>query len=170
MTAMKKYYQADFTAAQVAEVLAYNPLTGILTYARASNRRKVGQIAGRVDTKGYYRVRLFGREFKAHRLAWLLTYGVWPSAEIDHINGIPGDNRLANLRAVSTSENGQNRKKAMRNNKTGLLGVSDIGGGRYVAQIKIGGVQHYIGCYRTPEEAHAAYLGTKAVLHPASTT
>lgn len=166
---MKKYYQSDFTAAQVAEVLAYSPLTGVLTYTRASKRRKVGQLAGRVDTKGYYRVRLFGREFKSHRLAWLLTYGVWPTGEIDHINGVPGDNRLVNLRDVTTAENGQNRTKAMRNSSTGLLGVIPLGK-RFVAKIGHRGTQRNLGTFDTPEEAHAAYMAAKSVLHIANAT
>jgi hypothetical protein len=162
---VKKYYQADFTAEQIGEVLAYSPTTGALTYKRASNRRAVGQLAGRVDTKGYFRVRLFGREFKSHRLAWLLTYGVWPEFEIDHINGLPGDNRLVNLRAVDASGNGQNRKKAMRNNKLGLLGVHRTGS-KYTAQICVNKKQTVLGYFDTPEEAHQHYLAAKRALHP----
>lgn len=162
---MKKYYQNDFTAEQIGAVLDYAPLTGLFTYKRKSHKRAVGQLAGRVDTKGYYRIRLFGREFKSHRLAWLLTYGVWPTAEIDHSNGIPGDNRLENLREATASENGQNRSRAMRNNSTGFLGVS-LHGTRYTAQIQVAGKQRKLGTFNTAEEAHAAYLAAKSALHP----
>ncbi len=162
---MKKYYQSDFTAAQVGAVPAYAPMTGLFTYKRKSHKRAAGQLAGRVDTKGYFRIRLFGREFKSHRLAWLLTYGVWPCAEIDHINGIPGDNRLENLREATASENGQNRSKAMRNNKSGYLGVAFVKG-KYIAQIRLQGVQHTLGTFSTAEEAHVAYVAAKQQLHP----
>ena len=165
---MKKYYQSDFTAAQIGELLHYAPMTGLFTYKRKSHRRAVGQLAGRADTKGYFRIRLFGREFKSHRLAWLLTYGVWPTAEIDHINGIPGDNRLENLRAVNAAENGQNRRRAQKNNKLGLLGVCPVATG-FQAQIKAAGAPRNLGVFSTPEEAHAAYIDAKRRLHPAGT-
>lgn len=165
---MKKYYQSDFTAEQVSAVLDYAPLTGLFTYKRKSHRRAVGQLAGRVDTKGYFRIRLFGREFKSHRLAWLLTYGVWPAEEIDHKNGVPGDNRLENLREVTTAENGQNRRKAQKNNRSGFLGVSAVGN-VFHAQIKVAGTVRHLGCYETADEAHAAYLAAKRELHRACT-
>jgi hypothetical protein len=165
---MKKYYQSDFTAAQISAVLHYAPTTGLFTYKRKSHRRAVGQLAGRADAKGYFRIRLFGREFKSHRLAWLLTYGVWPVAEIDHINGIPGDNRLKNLRAVDAMANGQNRRKAQKNNRTGLLGVCPAKNG-FRAQIKAYGVIHASAVFATPEEAHTAYITAKRRLHPAGT-
>jgi hypothetical protein len=162
---MKKQYIVDVTAAQVAAVLSYDPLTGLFTHLVAAHCREQGSLAGRVDSKGYYRIRLFGYELKSHRLAWLLTHGAWPTQEIDHINGIPGDNRLCNLREATVSENGQNRKRAMRNNITGMLGVSSVAG-KYVAQLKVQGVRHHLGVFNTAEEAHAAYLAAKEQLHP----
>lgn len=161
---MKKQYITDVTAAQVAAVLSYDPLTGLFTYIKASHCRKLGALAGRVDSKGYYRIRLFGYELKSHRLAWLLTYGVWPAQEIDHINGIPGDNRLANLRAVTTAENGQNRTRAMKNNSLGVLGVC-IAGKKYQAQIKANGARYYLGLFSTAHEAQAAYAAAKKEMH-----
>lgn len=145
-------------------MLNYDPQTGLFTHKVNGHKRKAGAVTGRLDTKGYVRVRLLGYEFKAHRLAWLLTYGMWPTAEIDHINGCPSDNRIMNLRDVSVAENGWNRAKAMRNNKTGVLGVCEMNG-KFVAQIGVDGKRVRLGAYDTVEEATAAYGKAKAELH-----
>lgn len=162
---MKKYNTA-VSREEVQALLCYDPTTGLFTHRVNGHKRAAGDVTGRLDSKGYVRVRLLGYEFKAHRLAWLLTYGAWPQAEIDHINGCPSDNRIVNLRDVSVAVNGWNRKNAMRNNKTGLLGVCAVGG-KFHAQIKAKGVQHFLGVFATAEEAHAAYLAAKAELHVA---
>jgi len=84
--------------------------------------------------------------------------------EIDHINGCPSDNRIINLRDVSVAENGWNRKGAMRNNKTGVLGVCKMDG-MFIAQIGVDGRQLRLGAFDTVEEAAAAYNAAKAVHH-----
>ncbi len=162
---MKKYNTA-VSREEVQALLCYDPVTGLFTHKVDGHKRTAGEVTGRLDNKGYVRIRLMGYEFKAHRLAWLLTYGVWPQAEIDHINGCPSDNRIVNLRDVSVAVNGWNRKGAMRNNKAGLLGVSTIGN-KFHAQIKAKGVHHFLGAFDTPEEARAAYLAAKEELHVA---
>lgn len=40
--------------------------------------------------------------------------------------------------------------------------------GKYRAQIKLEGKQHFLGRFNTPEEATAAYLEAKKRLHPTS--
>ncbi len=160
---MKKY-NTTVSREEVQALLCYDPTTGLFTHKVNGHKRKAGTVTGRLDTKGYVRIRLLGYELKAHRLAWLLTYGMWPQAEIDHINGCPSDNRIMNLRDVSVAENGWNRKNAMRNNQSGLLGVSTVGT-KFHAQIMAGGVQHFLGAFDTPEEASAAYLVAKSELH-----
>jgi hypothetical protein len=163
---MKQYNNA-VSREEVLALLCYDPVTGLFTHRVKGHRRAVGQVTGRLDTKGYVRIRLLGYEFKAHRLAWLITYGCWPNAEIDHINGCPSDNRIMNLRDVSVAENGWNRKKAMRNNKSGLLGVALVAG-RYHARIRANGESKHLGVFDSAEAAHAAYLNAKAVLHQIS--
>jgi len=55
-------------------------------------------MAGSVHSTGYVRIGVDGGKYTAHCLAWLYTHGVWPSDQIDHINGNRSDNRIANLR------------------------------------------------------------------------
>lgn len=159
-----KQYNTNVSRAEVAALLNYDPQTGLFTHKVDGHKRKAGTVTGRLDTKGYVRIRLLGYEFKAHRLAWLLTYGTWPAAEIDHINGCPSDNRIINLRDVPVAVNGWNRKKAMKNNKTGILGVCEMGG-KFVAQIGVDGKRMRLGAYDTAEAAAAAYAAAKAALH-----
>lgn len=159
-----KEYNGKISREEASALLAYDPVTGLFRHRVNGHKRKAGDVVGRLDTKGYVRIRLLGYELKAHRLAWLLTYGVWPQAEIDHVNGCPSDNRITNLRDVSVAENGWNRFRAMCNNKTGLLGVSTAGR-KFHAQIGVSGKQHSLGFFDTAEEAHKAYLKAKSEVH-----
>lgn len=159
-----KQYNTNVSREEVAALLNYDPQTGLFTHKVNGHKRKAGEVTGRLDNKGYVRIRLLGYEFKAHRLAWLLTYGMWPTAEIDHINGCPSDNRIINLRDVSVAANAWNRTKAMKNSKTGVLGVCEIQG-KFVAQIGVDGKRVRLGSYDTAEEAAAVYAAAKAILH-----
>ncbi len=75
----------------------------------------------------------------------------------DHINGIKHDNRRCNLRVCTNSENMRNRKM-QANNKSGFRGVHQKKrSGLWYAQIKIDGVQKYLGAFRSPEIASEVY-------------
>ena len=52
---------------------------------------------GSYDKDGYLILKIKGKQFKAHRIAWLLNYGEFPKGEIDHINRCRTDNRIENL-------------------------------------------------------------------------
>ncbi len=120
---------------------------------------------------GYHTFMINGRTHSAHRIAWLLCYGKWPEGQIDHINGDKSDNRIANLRDVPQRTNGENRRTPLANNKVGFLGVSvnKSNPGRYLAQIQIAGKNVHIGYFKTPEEAHEAYIETKRRRHAGCT-
>lgn len=95
-------------------VLGYDPDTGGFRWLvdRGCNfhRMRAGSAAGTVNSYGYVVIKIGGRFYKGHRLAWYLAHGEWPprAMEIDHINRVKGDNRLCNLRLVSKSENLRN--------------------------------------------------------------
>lgn len=143
-------------AKTVRERLNYNPDTGVFIW-KTGNR--AGLLAGSLTAKGYRLIVLTGREkYYAHRLAWLYVHGVWPDCEeTDHVNGNRDDNRIANLRMATRSQNKAN-SRAHRDSRTGLKGATyNKLTGRYQAQI-YHGRQFHLGCFDTAAEAHAAYV------------
>lgn len=113
----------EITAEYLRSILHYDQETGIFTRkVRTSNSVKVGDVAGCLEGEGYLQIQLQSRKHKAHRLAWLYIHGSWPTDQIDHINRIRTDNRIANLREVSHKQNGQNRS-TQSNNTSGHPGV-----------------------------------------------
>ena len=147
----------ELNAEYLRSVLHYEPETGIFTWKVSTSRRvKTGDVAGSQDGRGYLCIKVCSRLHRAHRLAWLYTYGVWPKDQIDHINRIGTDNRISNLREATHTQNARNMSKAS-NNTSGHPGVhwrSDRA--KWWALIESDGQKHYLGCYNTIEEAVAA--------------
>jgi len=160
--------KADLTAERLRELLDYDPETGLMTRkVRTSNRIKVGDVVGAFTSDGYLVVRVDGPKYPVHRLAWLHVYGEWPNGEIDHINGVPDDNRLCNLRVVDRTGNTQNTHKTVRADGS-LVGVYPSRS-RWMAGIQANKKWRRLGTFDTPEEAHAAYIEAKRRLHPTCT-
>lgn len=108
---------------------------------------------------GYAVIKLNGRAYRAHRLAWLYVYGHMPEM-IDHINGNRLDNRIANLRPCTMSENAKNH--GGRRKKSGTPpGVRKTSSGKYCARIRVDGVAIHIGTFAAPSTAHNAYVREK---------
>ena len=147
----------ELTAEKLRSVLDYEPATGIFTWKVSTSRRvKVGDVAGCPDGGGYLRIKIQSRLYKAHRLAWLYTYGEWPEDQIDHINRNKTDNRIANLREVTNKQNGQNASKRS-DNTSGHPGVGwHKQSAKWVAQIKHNQKLIHLGYFTTLEEAIAA--------------
>lgn len=155
---------------QLAERLNYDCATGVLTWGRSPTPRiPAGSVAGSTSDKGYTVVVCMRRLYQAHRLAWLLTHGDWPTGDIGHINGNRSDNRIANLRDVTRSVNQQNLKRARRDNQTGLLGVKRSRSGSFEARINLNGRCVHIGTFSEATAAHEAYLSVKRNNHQGNT-
>jgi hypothetical protein len=126
------------TAERVRELVSYDPETGLFFWRQREHGPRAGTQTGKPRHDGYCRVFLDGRSYLAHRLAWLITYDVWPAVDVDHIDGNPSNNRIANLRSTSRSQNLYNQKLPV-NNKTGRKGVCfDPARGLYAAYITVG--------------------------------
>jgi hypothetical protein len=85
-------------------------------------RLPLGNAAGCI-AQGYIRIKINGKPYLAHRLAWLYMTGNMPQDCIDHINGIKHDNRFINLRECTRQQNNLN-VPLKANNKSGHKGVS----------------------------------------------
>lgn len=161
----------ELTQQRLKELIEYDPLTGVLRRRKfTAPRATAGQLAGSSSYAGHRRfICVDGRRYAASRLVWLYVHGHWPKGVIDHINGNPADNRLSNLRDVPQQLNVHNQRHANRRNKTGLIGAHAHPDGGFSASIKAGGRLRYLGYFKTPEEAHEAYVKAKRVLHEGCT-
>jgi hypothetical protein len=159
------------TADVIREWLSYDPETGEFRWrqnnqrSRAWNTRYAGKVAGAARADGYVRLGIGGGRYLAHRIAWVWMTGGHPESHIDHINGNPSDNRFANLREATRSQNQQNRGLHARNS-SGFAGVSWFRRHRkWRADIMHERKAFHLGRFDSPEDAHKAYLAAKARLH-----
>lgn len=151
------------------DALSYKPETGEFHWKISRPGLYAGDLAGGISPQGYIRICVNQKSYKAHRLAWLFVHGEWPEFDVDHINQVKRDNRIANLRPATRSENMQNTTKARASNKScGLLGVTwSKQKSRWVASIWLNKKRKHIGLFDDPEKAHAAYVSAKREMHPA---
>jgi len=147
------------TYKKLRERLLYNYKTGIFIW----KRRKVFRIQDKS-----WNTKWSGKEtgcMRPSRLAWLYIYKTWPKNEVDHINCLPSDNRIVNLREATRSENAINRR-LNSNNKSGYKGIwkrSRLN--RWEAEICKNGKRCKLGGFPTPEEASEAYKAAARNLH-----
>jgi HNH endonuclease len=136
--------------------LHYDDQTGEFRWLKRTGPRvRAGQIAGFLNRDRYRLIAIDGRGYPAHRLAWLYMTGKWRSLVIDHRDGDPSNNRWANLRRATRSQNSANRR-VPRHNPWGLKGVSHRRG-KWYANICKRGRKQFLGTFSTPQAAHAAY-------------
>jgi hypothetical protein len=153
---------------RVRELFSYGPSTGVFTRnVKTQANAKVGSAAGTISAE-YVMISIDNQLYSAHRLAWLHTFGVWPTYHIDHIDGDKRNNRLANLRDVARTVNMQNRKSAQSSNQSGLAGAMK-NGNSWMARIRTNGDTKYLGTFPTAFQAHKAYLAAKRELHEGNT-
>lgn len=160
---------ANIEAKDLKEAFTYEPDTGVLRWGvRAANCIHAGDRAGMLGANGYRKVRFKGRTLLEHRVIYALVNGFWPVEEIDHLNGVRSDNRICNLRQVSTQVNRQNQRRAHRSSSHGFLGVR-VYKKKFAAVITVDGKACRLGTYSTPEQAHAVYLEAKRRHHAGCT-
>jgi len=155
----------EITQETLKEFLWYDQETGDFYWRKVCTpKMKAWDKAGTLNSRGYVRIKIFGKIRQAHRLAWLYVYGNLPE-QLDHINCNKSDNRIQNLRPANHSTNGMNRG-AQTNNKLGLKGVIfHKRDKKFIANIRVLGKQKCLGYFNTAEEAHSAYIKASGELH-----
>jgi hypothetical protein len=140
----------------------YDPTTGVFTRKKKWGSKSVGSVVGGLSRAGYVQINFNGRTHTAQRLAWLYVHGRWPAGVIDHINRNRADNRVKNLRDVSSSKNAHN-SDARQNSQSNVKGVSlrSLRNGRrpkkaWRADIMVNGTRKFLGNFYTVEDAAAA--------------
>lgn len=123
----------EITIEMLREFLEYNPESGKLYWktrgykwfeknsrpaehcAKAWNTKHSGKEAFiRVGDNGYLFGKIFMHSYLAHRVIWAMVTSEWPD-QVDHRNGIRGDNRWINLNNVTHAQNARNSKSLTRN-------------------------------------------------------
>lgn len=154
----------------LCKLLRYEPETGHLfwlprpremfkseaQFKRFNTRYEGKQALARTDNEGYKVGTVTYITCKAHRVIWAIVHGEWPDGAIDHINGSKSDNRIKNLRVVSTAINARNAKKR-RNNTSGVNGVDwHPRHAKWSARIMVCGKRKWLGGFESIEDAIAA--------------
>lgn len=131
----------ELTQEVLHEALDYNKETGVFTWKldrplshfknKHAQNTYLGRFAGKsagypskYGDKGLYylQIRIKGKLFLAHRLAWFYVTGVWPNELLDHEDGDGLNNKWDNLREVGSVVNGRNCGLS-KNNTSGVNGV-----------------------------------------------
>lgn len=168
------------TPAELRQLLRYEPETGKLFWRERSanffksatrsldgvaahwNRRWAGREAlTSADETGHLSGRVLGKGCYAHRVAWAIYYGEWPTDDIDHINQDPADNRIANLRDVARGDN-QRNQRLRKTNKFGAHSVEQVGPSKWRARIKVGEKTICLGRFDRLEDAVSARKAAEA--------
>lgn len=155
-------------------LLRYEPETGKLFWLRRDvslfrqgkipaeqacriwNTRYAEKEAFTANSRGYRVGGIFGRTYEAHRVIWVIVNGEWPTDKSDHENGVRNDNRIVNLRDVTTQENGKNSKLPI-SNTSGVIGVGwRPQRSKWRASIKAEGRSIHLGYFADFDSAVAA--------------
>lgn len=101
---------------ELKRLVTYSPLTGLFIAKSQRSTAKAGDVLGSKHLEGYFYLTIKKRSYRASRLAWYYMTGEWPGElQIDHINGCKSDDRWANLRICTNTENSRNTKLSKRN-------------------------------------------------------
>lgn len=145
------------TQEELNRLFKYDPETGLVTRkVTVSPMAKAGDIVGTLESNGYLRVRIKYLRFYLHRVVWAIINGDLENAlVIDHVDRNRLNNKLDNLRLVTRTQNGQNKKKSSANT-SGFKGVIPVNG-KYRAMIKEDGKRIHLGYFNTAKEAAETY-------------
>jgi hypothetical protein len=97
------------TARRLRSLLSYDEATGEFRWlVRASNRTRIGAVAGSGHRDGYTSVRIASVDYFGHRLAFFWMTGRWPVGRVLHRDGDRKNNAWLNLRQARWSRRTRN--------------------------------------------------------------
>lgn len=153
----------------IRQALSYDPATGEMRWSAVSkyHSSRNGRAAGHIGTangKQYHIISLDGRAYKRSRLAFTIMVGRWPAHCVDHINGDSLDDRWANLREATSTQNAWNHHR--RAKRSALpMGVRVNPSGRFSARIAVHKRMVQIGTFDTVADAAAAYQSARELYY-----
>lgn len=124
-----------------------------------NNKTKKGMLAGGRSINGYIYVTINNKNYRAHRIIYLLHHGVAPKI-LDHIDGNRQNNKIANLREATSSQNSMN-SKIKKDNTSGVKGVHlHKPTGKWIVRVNINKQRKHLGLFEDFELA--ALVATEA--------
>jgi hypothetical protein len=156
--------KSNLTNERLKELVSYDKETGNFFRLVSVANIKSGLVIAKPAKNGYVRMHIDGHLYYLHRLAWFYEHNEWPIA-IDHIDGNKLNNKIVNLRCATYGQNLQNisiKTKAMSGFKGAYFHPKTK---NWQAKIMIDGKTKSLGYYKTPEEAHQAYIDGKKKFH-----
>lgn len=156
----------NLTQEKLKEMLNYDHITGLFAWNGEPRRGvKIGGVAGSAVSSGHIKICIGGKQYYAHRLAWLYMEGYFPEIGIDHKDMDPSNNIFSNLRLASKQCNARNTG-SMKNSTSGIKGVTwDKKNGKWKAQIAVNRKTKNLGRYKDFHDAVCARLAGEQCLN-----
>lgn len=168
---MTKYPRSELPQIEaLRSSVLYNPETGLLFWKQSNgkpkrwNTRYAGKPAFACpSSSGYLHGNFEGKTYSAHKVAWAIFYGEWPSGWMDHADRDRKNNRISNLRIATPSDNARN---VSSHGRSRFLGVYwNKKDKRWQAQIWIDGRRRNLGQFLDEETAAKSYDAAARTAH-----
>lgn len=145
---------------ELRRLVSLDPETGHLVWLLRGSPRFDGRFAGQlaltdIGNHGYRAGSIHKRKYLAHRVVFALFHGRWPEGQVDHIDRDRLNNRPANLREASASENQRNKSSSRSGQPRGVTWHKRDK--RWMAQCRdAAGRPTYLGLFLEQADAAAA--------------
>lgn len=163
----KPHKNPKLTWERLNELFHIDPTNGVLIWKKnTGKKRMIGKIAGDLNHRfGYVCICIDRVDYKRHRLIWFYVHKQWPTADLDHIDGVRDNDGILNLREATRSQNTWN-SAIPRTNKSGYKGVCwNKRANKWRAYIKAYDVWHHLGHFDNIEDAISARKQAETQYH-----
>jgi hypothetical protein len=152
------------TQNRVKEIFDYDSNGYLIWKIKKADHVQIGSKAGGLANTGYMDVRFDYKLYLCHRVIFLWHHG-WLPKIIDHIDNDKTNNKIENLRAATSSQNGAN-SKARKNNTSGVKGISYVSqSNRWHAYINKDRKRTNLGYFKSFEDAKIAVQSMRQDLY-----
>jgi len=141
-------------------------------YWKVTNKGRgdISKPAGNIN-KGYRRIRINGKQYRAHRLIYLMFNEQWDITDtsqdnsIDHADNDKLNNSIDNLRVATHSQQQANRGEQKNNTSGGSNVYWHEAAGKWCVQVRMNKEPHSGGLFVNKEDAIAKAIQLRNELH-----